>query len=186
PPDSRHSTRLDYDHWPRASSLPATGGGVGRGSLFVDRGTDISPDRFNVLAIENAVPGRHVVLSGRDGINKSVVLVWSQASQIERPAATYIVQLFPVARRATLCIDLRSGFDPRAFDRQRRRESKRDTPDKVTKHSDESCAAFHHQLHTSLRISPDQQPTYLSPLSSGARCSHLSLRKNNGRQSELG
>jgi MFS family permease len=43
--------------------------------LFVDCGTNISPDRLNFLIAQNAVPGRHVIFSRRHGLHKPVVLV---------------------------------------------------------------------------------------------------------------
>ena len=73
---------------------------------FVDRSPDIGPDRLDFLIFENAVPGGHVVFSARDRINKSVMLIWPQAPQIERPAAAYIVQVFPVAAGAALRVNL--------------------------------------------------------------------------------
>src|SRR5262249_3238174 len=109
------------------------------GDLFVDRSPDIGPDRLDFLIFENAVPGGHVVFSASDRINKSVMLIRSQAPQIERPAPAYIVQIFPVAAGAALRVNLGTGFDP-AHCVER---SKPNAPDEATGGPNQLCPRSH-------------------------------------------
>jgi hypothetical protein len=77
--------------------------------LLIDRSVDVGPDRVDFLITEDAVPRRHVVLSGGDRIDKPVVLVRPQAAQVERLAAARIAQLFAMTAGAALRVDDGAG-----------------------------------------------------------------------------
>ncbi|MGA7488131.1 MAG: hypothetical protein WBW74_14490 [Xanthobacteraceae bacterium] len=81
----------------------------------IDRGADEGPDRFDLLLVEHAAPRRHLALAVEDRADEAVVLLRSQAAQIESDAAAGVAQTFAMAVGAVVGVDLLSGCDLRAL-----------------------------------------------------------------------
>src|SRR5262245_11444837 len=74
-------------------------------ALPIDGRANIGPDCFDLVRLQDAVPRRHVVLAADDRLDKAVVLIGTQAPQIERRPARKGLQLLAMAAGATVVIE---------------------------------------------------------------------------------
>src|SRR5882724_3461134 len=73
--------------------------------LPIDGRADIGPDRFDLVRLQDAVPRRHVVLAADDRLDKTIVVVGAQASEVERRPACKSLQLLAMTTRAAVVIE---------------------------------------------------------------------------------
>src|SRR6185369_16248188 len=94
--------------------------------LAINRRADIGPDRFDLLHVERAAPGRHLSLAVEYRAHESIVVFAAQTAEIEGHAAAGVAQAFAVAVRAIVGIDPFAGGDLRRTRGLRERRARAD------------------------------------------------------------
>src|SRR5262245_26126302 len=74
-------------------------------ALPIDGHANIGPDCFDLVHLQDAVPRWHVVLAADDRLNKAVMLIGTQAPEIERRPARKGLQLLAMAAGAAVVIE---------------------------------------------------------------------------------
>src|SRR5690242_21713744 len=71
----------------------------------IDGRANVGPDRFDLVGLQDAVPRRHVVLAADDRLDEAVVLIGTQAPEIERRPARKSLELLAMAAGAAVVIE---------------------------------------------------------------------------------
>ena len=79
----------------------------------VHGGANIGPDCVDLRQVEDAAPGRHLLLAIEGRGHETITIFGAQAPEIEGHASAGVAQLLAVARRAVVAINSRARPDLR-------------------------------------------------------------------------